>query len=742
MRVLLHFTMGFAAACGCCVYGLPEKWRLPVIAAAGICVLICFVLSGKSKWMGGAAVIFLGVAVGIAWFIRYDGRYLSAAREMDGTEAVYSVRASDFARETDYGMAFEGTMVIKGQTYKVKTYLNEPVPVVPGDLVTGQLRLRVTLPDASAESLYDQGKGIFLVAYQRGEISVSAYDVRWYDRIAQLRLWIKSTLLEIFPEDTAPFSIALLLGDGSGLDYSTDTDFKLSGIRHVIAVSGLHVSILFALVSTVTLRKRYLTSLLGYPLLFLFAALAGFTPSVTRACIMCALMLLAMLVEKEYDGPTALAFSSVIMLVWNPCVIADVGFQLSVGSVSGIYLFDPAVRKWLLSLFGDLKGKRIKSNLVKGLCSSVSATISATAVTTPLCAICFGTISLAGVITNLLTLWIITVIFYGILLVCLLARIAYPAAVFAGKMIAWPIRYVLRIARLIGSFPLAAVYTRSIYVVFWLIFAYLLLGVFLVMKKKRPRTLLCCGILGLSLALTSSWLEPLLTDFHFFVLDVGQGQCLLVQYKGSTFLVDCGGDSDEKTADIAAETLLSQGFGSLDCMILTHLDRDHAGAAENFLKRIPTELLILPAAAPELAEAVKGQVVYACEDICIEGEGIRVEIYAANFPGNSNEMSLCILFDTEKCDILITGDRNGFGERSLLRYHAIPEVDILVAGHHGSKNSTCEELLDAVKPEIVCISAGEENRYGHPAPELLQRLRQYGCAVYRTDEDGTIVIRR
>ena len=100
------------------------------------------------------------------------------------------------------------------------------------------------------------------------------------------------------------------------------------------------------------------------------------------------------------------------------------------------------------------------------------------------------------------------------------------------------------------------------------------------------------------------------------------------------------------------------------------------------------------------------------------------------------------MFDTEKCDILITGDRDAFGERMLLRSYDIPEVDILVAGHHGSKNSTSEELLTAVSPETVCISAGKGNPFGHPAAELLWRLEESGCTVYRTDLHGTIIFRR
>ncbi len=100
------------------------------------------------------------------------------------------------------------------------------------------------------------------------------------------------------------------------------------------------------------------------------------------------------------------------------------------------------------------------------------------------------------------------------------------------------------------------------------------------------------------------------------------------------------------------------------------------------------------------------------------------------------------MFDTENCDILITGDRSAYGERMLLHAGKIPEVDVLIAGHHGSKNSTCEDLLAAAQPQTVCISAGRDNLYGHPAAETLQRLEHFGCTVYRTDRDGTITIRR
>ena len=114
-------------------------------------------------------------------------------------------------------------------------------------------------------------------------------------------------------------------------------------------------------------------------------------------------------------------------------------------------------------------------------------------------------------------------------------------------------------------------------------------------------------------------------------------------------------------------------------------------------------------------------------------------------PGNSNsdnENCMCVLFESEECVILITGDRDRAGEGALIKKYDLPDVDVLIAGHHGSKNSTARELLQSVRPEIVIISVGENNPYGHPTQEVLERLADFGCTVYRTDEQGSVLVRR
>ena len=739
MRKLLYLTLGFAAACGLLVYVEDPKWQLAGAAA----VLVLGAVAGPDPRVTSRGVlVLLGLLAGWGWFHVYQAFYLQSAARLDGQRQWTEIRACDYGSTSEYGVAVDGSLVLDEKTYQVRVYLTDDREITPGDYLYGTFRFRMTTPGEQGENPYYQGKGIFLLAYQADAVTVVDYPPTRRDLPARARRKIAAILDIGFSRETTSFAKALLLGDTSGLDYATDTALKVSGIRHVAAVSGLHVSILFALISVITLRRRFLTALLGIPVLFLFAAVAGFSPSVSRACLMCGLMLLSMVLNREYDGVSALAFGVLVLLLVNPLSITSVSLQLSVASMAGIYLFEGRIRKWIISRFGHIPPKSIKSVLVNWFSSSVSVSLSAMILTTPLCAWYFGMVSLVSPVTNLLTLWMVSLSFYGIMAVIALYLLAPAAAVLAAEGVVLLIRVILLLAKTISDLPMAAVYTTSPYIVVWLGFVYMMLFWFRITDFRRPDRLACCTVLGLCLALLAGWMEPGFWNMRFSVLDVGQGQCLVFQTEGKTYMVDCGGDSDTAAADTAAQFLLSQGIDHLDGLILTHLDSDHAGGAEALMERMEVGLLILPAADHSLRIPEGISVVYAQEPLMMAVGFSRITIYPPLFPGNSNEMSLCILFDTQNCDILVTGDRNGFGERSLLRNAQIPDVDVLVAGHHGSKNSTCQELLEAVKPEVVCISSGAENPYGHPAQETLQRLERYGCSVYRTDVQGTITIRR
>lgn len=745
MRKLMWFAIGFGAACVIGIYWLPVA---ALFALAGVFAGIGILLLCKKdrQWPKLMAMICIGSVVGFLWFGIYDSVWLRPVRALDGQVVELTLTADDYSFDTDYGICVDGTAQLAGQSCTVRMYVDQTEPLKPGDTVKGNFRLRYTAPGAIEDVTYHSGKGILLLAYPKGDHSVTVQEgkeLRY--TAAYLRRDILELMDDIFPEDAAPFTKALLLGDTTQLDYKTESDLSVSGLRHVAAVSGLHVSILFSVIYLFAGRRRILSAVLGIPLLVLFAAMAGFSPSILRASIMQALMLLAMAVKKEYDPPTALAFSALVMLAVNPLTVTSVGFQLSVSSVAGIFLFSGRMRNWLLNKV-HFKKKGLPASIFSKAITSVSISVGALITTTPLTAWYFGSVNLLSAVTNLLCLWVVTILFCGIIFACLLGAVWSAAGQLVGWLLAWLVRYVLGVAGLVAGIPLAAVYTQSLYIVIWLVVSYILLAV-LLWKKKRPLLLGSCCVLLLCVALLLSWVLPQADSYRVTVLDVGQGQCVLLQSQGRTYMVDCGGSHDGSTADLAAETLLSQGIQRLDGLILTHYDKDHVGAAQYLLQRIPADLLILPGDKyadvwdEQILPHHSGNTLRADKNMQIKWADAVITVYASYYQETSNESSLCVLFHTEKCDILITGDRSIAGEEILLETENIPPLDALVAGHHGSGKSTGTSLLEAAKPKIALISVGEGNAYGHPEQEVLERLQAYGCVIRRTDLEGTIIIR-
>lgn len=748
MRKLLWFSVGFSLAIGFAAYLLPPNFYFYASGAVAILLALSLVLMFRFDKVRIIAMVLLGSVLGLLWQSVFDARYLSITRICDGQTMELTLTAQDRSYATDYGAATECSATVDGKRYRFWVYHDPEIILNPGDTLTGQFLLRCTLPGESGESAYNRSNGIFLTARPKGDaVYTEADTLPWYLYPARWRIYLTDQLQSLFPEDVAGFARALVLGDTTGIDYETDTAFKRSGIRHVIAVSGLHVSILFSLVYFFTGRRKWLTALMGFPALVLFAALAGFSPSITRACIMHGLTILAMLVDREYDPPSALSFAVLVMLLCNPWTVTHVGFQLSVGCVMGIFLFAAPIQNWLLDSkrLGRFKGW--KARAAKWFAISLSISISASILTTPLSAYYFGMVSLVSVLTNLLTLWIITFVFYGILLALALSGVFLPLGVAISWVTAWGIRYVLFVAKTLSAFPLAAVYTESVYIVLWLVFCYVLLGLFLIQKEKHPLVLCCCAAITLCVALLLSWEEPRKDNFRMTMLDVGQGQCILLQSDSRNYLVDCGGDSPENAADKAVALLQSQGISRLDGLILTHYDRDHAAGAEYLLQRMEVDVLFLPLCPGDegirnaMLSEHQGAILYVNQDLIVRFGSTKLTLIPSENAESDNESGLSILFQREKYDILITGDRSNAGERELIAHLALPDLEVLVVGHHGSKHSTCKELLIKTTPEIAMISVGLDNPFGHPSQEVLQRLADFGCIVYRTDLHGNIVYR-
>lgn len=743
MRKLMWFSLGFGVACAFCAYFYVD-WLL---TAAAVFVILALILAVATYWQKNCRIgvaVCVGVALGLCWFYAYDALLLENARAVDDETMRTTVIVRDYSYERDHGCAVDGTVYLDGKGYAVRIYLNEDVQLEPGNRVIGEFKFSITTGSAE-DVLYHRGNGVFLLGSQKSDIVVErCWSVPWQSYPAVWRHRLQEIIEEVFPEDAFGFAKALLLGDRTDVDYETSTAFKDSGISHIIAVSGLHVSILFGLVYFVSGRRRWLTALIGIPVVLIFAAIAGFTPSILRASIMQILMMAAMLLGKEYDRITSLSFAALVMMLVNPLVVSSVSFQLSFACMLGIILWSEPIRLWLMDKkrLGRWKGKA-----VNWFSSGISVSLSAMVLTTPLVAVHFGTISLVSALTNLLTVWVITFIFYGIMLVCLLSFFHMGIAAWMASVIAWPIRYVLAVAKFLASLPLAAVYTQSGYITAWLVFAYVLLAIFMCIKQKPALLFASLTLLSLCLCVTLSWAEPMLDECRMTMLDVGQGQAILLQSEGKTYLVDCGGDYEEDAADITAEKLLSMGINRLDGIFLTHYDADHSGGLPYLLTRIDTDLILMPYSMDDegvgdtLREISGDAAIVVKEDLILEFGGVQIDIFAPLSYNSGNESSMSILFQTENCAILITGDMGEAGERLLLKTHQLPQVDVLVVGHHGSKTSTSEALLQAVQPAYAFISVSEDNYYGHPAKVVLDRLLAYECLIFRTDENGTIIYR-
>jgi len=739
LRKLMWFAVGFAAVCAGGAY---LKYGVWITLAIVLSLTLIFF-----KYRRQMLCILVGCAIGLGWFLGFDWLYLAPARSVDGQVLHLDIAATDYSRIGENGIICEGKTKINEKSYTVQFYINEDVSLTPGDQVMGDFAVRYT-GGGMEKATYHRGNGIFILCYPKGDSIVSAL-IEPVEKhfVKNLRHEILSIVDKTFPADTRSFAKALLLGDRLDMPFEMEWKLKTSGIYHIAAVSGMHVSILFSALHFLCLKKRFLTAIIGFPMLFFFAAVAGFSPSIVRATIMQSLMILALLVNREYDPPTALGAAVLLILANNPIAITSVSLQLSAGCMIGMLLFTEPIHNYLLfnTRLGPAKGRSWKAKLTRWLVASISATLGAISLTTPLSAIYFGSVCVLGILTNLLTLWIISAIFVCVAAACIFGAMWLPLGIWIGWLVAWPVRYVLWVIDMISKVPLSSVYTSSVYIVLWLLFAGILLTVFLKSKKKQPVVLTACILAGLLGSVFFSYLEPRLDNYRITAVDVGQGQCLLLQYEDQYYMVDCGGDSDETAAREAAQLLISQGIFRLDGFILTHYDSDHVGGAENLLDIVPADKLYLPVWNDEnkykdaLMGKYKDKIQWVKEDLYLDA--VNITIFPSFEGEDSNESGLCILFQPENCDILITGDRSASGERALLEHTTLPDLEILVAGHHGSSSSTSWELLNATRPEIVLISVGERNNYGHPAKDTLERLGLFGCTVYRTDIEGTIILR-
>ncbi len=749
MRKLAVFSAGFAGALLLTAYILPEGWRfwaaLVAVLLAGLSALLF-----KEKLRLRALLILAGFALGLVYHGGYDLLFCRRLESLAGETREIEVTALDYAVPTDLGCRVDARL----DGGKISLYLHEEVDIKPGD----QLRLTAELASADRvggeEIDYYKSVGIRLLAYQDGELTLSRPEKPgfrfWF---VMTRRALSDKLEEIAPADSAPFMRALILGDRAALDgdEALYSDLDRSGIRHVIAISGMHLSFLVAMVRLLCGRRRR-TAFVCVPVILAFMALVGFPVSVVRAGIMQIMLLIAPLLRRENDPITALSAAGLVLLLLNPWSVCSASFQLSFAAVAGILLLTgPLYKKlWAALPKKGVLAHKLSRACLRFLISGLSSTAGAMVFTAPLMALHFGSVSVIAPLTNILCLWAVSLAFMLGLAACLLALIWAPLGAALAWLCAWPVRYVLFVSGLLADLPFAALYTVSRYTLFFLCFVYVLLLILLFFRKqvKRPFVPLCCGLLGLCLTILFSTLDGRGADMLFTVLDVGQGQSIVLRSGGMNAVIDCGGDQDNP-GNLAADYLAGFGEDRVDVLILTHWHDDHVNGVEQLLHRTDVQYLIVPEGTDDEDENMErilnlasgeAEICFVDRIMNVEMGEVDITIYPPIATNSENEACLTVLSACGAYETLVTGDMPARLERRLLERHSLPDIELLVAGHHGSKSSCGKEILAATKPETVFISVGY-NSYGHPAEETLDRIARAGAQVYRTDQNGNCTVR-
>ena len=752
MRVLA--TIGFSFSAGVFLAALLpwNGWQLYAAGGVLLLALAWLFAARKQKYFRRGLLILLPLAVSLAYFAGYDHLVRQPIEDRCGAASDFTATVCDWPQATERGARV--TVELEGY-HRARAVLYgeaELLAARPGDTVTGTAQWQSAAHFDSDDVTHFNARGVYALLYGREDVRLSAGDgdaLRWLPQRAGKAFREKVAAIWDDPR-VSGFLTAELTGDKSAMDDGDYLAMQETGLAHLFAVSGLHCAFLVTLLALLISRRQRLLCAVTIPLLLFYMVMVGMSPSVVRACIMQIFLLIAPLFRRGSDPLTSLAAALLVILLCNPFAAASVSLQLSFSATLGMVLLSPRLYKLLT---GWYKGKC--RPLRAALCfvaANLSATLSAVVFTAPLTAWYFRIFVLVAPLSSLLAVPAAGWSFMAAFVTVLLGFVWLPLASLLG-WISWAlVRYILWIANGMMSWRYHAVYFTNPYLIYWLLFLYAaFIGCAATPDGKR-KYLLASALSVLTLT-AAIWVNR--QDYQYGVLtaltlDVGQGESVILTSGGETALVDCGSSNSYKDpGGLAADTLHSMGVRELSAVVVTHYHADHTNGLYEVLRRIPVQTIYLPDIEDEygvrerlvsLAEEKGAQVTYVTKETADTLGDTVLTIYPpVQSGGDLNELGLTALASAGDFDLLITGDMSGSTEKKLVETYALPDIEVLVVSHHGSRYSSNIRFLKSVTPEAAVISVGDNN-YGHPSEETLQRLLAVGVDIWRTDQQGTIRI--
>ena len=610
------------------------------------------------------------------------------------------------------------------------------------------------------ERVYNYARGIKW--YQSGE-SVQVLEknfnlfLKWQNKIKEM--WIKG-ISKVVPEDKIGFFESVLLGEKRNLDSSQKILFQIMGCSHILAISGLHLSIMGGGLLKILQRLSvpfWAAGSISMIAMILYGGLTGSGAAVMRAAIMFSVWIGALIWKRTYDFLSSAALACILLLIKSPLYLYDSSFLLSFGAILGLGLVQPALFSKKTQRGKKTLGEKTKKLFMDG----IKGGIAVWAVLLPMMMYFFYEISVFGIIINLLVLPTA-----GILLIsgCAGSLLGMCGIISLGKLVTALALLILEayisVGKIIQNIPFAVWITGKPALwkcVCYYMFLILLLCVKNCKKSSKRRKTFWSGIWIASLLLLCVKLPWEIRDITF--LDVGQGDCICIHTGNrSCFLIDGGSSSVSGVGKYRILPFLKAcGIQEIKGIFVSHTDLDHISGIQEILESVPRketqiklERLFLSECEEKkekLEELEKKGKKAGCKAVYIkkgtkirEGK-VQLECLAPDRKDlECNEGSQAFCMTKGSLKVLFTGDIEGEGENELFQEIKArgEEYDVLKVAHHGSKNSTKEEFLEIVNPKASVISCGKDNSYGHPHKELLERLENYTEKMLFTMEEGEI----
>ncbi|MFW6105471.1 MAG: DNA internalization-related competence protein ComEC/Rec2 [Chloroflexota bacterium] len=684
-------------------------------------------------------------------------------------------------------------IIINGEKEQVSGTALIRVPRYPtyhyGDVlkVSGELETPPQFEDFDYKS-YLARQGIYSVIYYPGvEVLDHGQGFKPLQLIYSLRERLSASLARALPEPQGSLAQAILLGLRGNIPDSLYSAFSRTGTAHLLAISGLHISIIIAMLLSFGIlvfgRQRSIYIWLTLALMWLYAMLAGMHPPIIRAAIMGSLFLMAEYLGRQRSAIIALAFAAAVMVGIQPYVLWSVSFQLSFLAMAGLVLLYPYFQEWARKGVALLFKNREKIVPTASIITDGFAITTASIVAVgPLVAYNFGVVSLVALPATFFSLPALPFIIVTTGLVAFMGLLASLAAQILGWLAWLFLSYLIFVVEGFDALPHSSLEVSNIST--WHVWGYyvILAGVIASLNHQKQLSdfssrltsgmkKVTKGIPKPRLGFSTKWLIlPLLIvailvwsvvmttpddKLHVSFLDVGQGDAILIQtLNGQDILIDGGPDPQKINLELSKK--LPFWDRMIDLIVCTQPHADHVTGLVEVLQRykvrqvLEAEVSYNSSIYQEWCNVVEDKgieysIARAGQEIDL-GSGIKLELLnppEGLFEGTSHDVDnngLVLRLSWGSVSFLFTADIREEAEFELIGQRANLKSTVLKVAHHGSETSTTSQFLAAVDPEVAVICVGADNPFGHPSPEVLERLidRLGDDNVYRTDEDGTV----